>query len=143
MTKYQKKCVSYFVTSFSVVAAMLLILIKPNFKVPVSEHIGVSARTDKGIEFTKNSAVCDHMLVCDNIVSFEDFSVLANGTKKFRIKLQESLLIHRNGPQLNKTSDDVQDKHRKFRICVLLFITNGKMLKSRYETVKILLRINK
>ena len=45
------------------------------------------------------------MLVCNNIVSFEDFSVLANGTNDFRIKLQESLLIHRDGPQLNKTSE--------------------------------------
>ena len=39
------------------------------------------------------------------IKSFEDFSVLANGTNDFRIKLQESLLIHRDAPQLNKTSE--------------------------------------
>ena len=45
------------------------------------------------------------MLVCNNIASFEDFFVLANGTNDFRIKLQESLLIHRDGPQLNKTSE--------------------------------------
>ena len=45
------------------------------------------------------------MLVCNNNVSFEDFSVLANGTTEFRIKLQESLLIHRDGPHLNKTSE--------------------------------------
>ena len=44
----------------------------------------------------------DHILVCNNIVSFENFSVLANGTNDFRIKLQESH-IHRDGPQLNKT----------------------------------------
>ena len=47
------------------------------------------------------------MLVCNNIVSFEDFFVLANGTNDFRMKLQESLLIHRDGPQLNKTSESV------------------------------------
>ena len=46
----------------------------------------------------------DHMLVCNNIMSFEDFSVLANGTNDFRIKLRESVLIHRDGSQLNKTS---------------------------------------
>ena len=34
----------------------------------------------KNIKSTKNFAVHDHMLVCDTIVSFEDFSVLANGT---------------------------------------------------------------
>ena len=70
---------------------------KRHFKVRVSEHMGVSARTGKNIKSTKNSAVRDHMLVCNSIVSFEDFSVLANGTNDFRIELQESLLIHREG----------------------------------------------
>ena len=78
---------------------------KRHFKVRVSEHMGVSACTGKNIKYTKNSAVRDHMLVCNNIVSFEDFSVLANGTNDFRIKLQESPLIHRDGPQLNTTSE--------------------------------------
>ena len=59
--------------------------------------MGVSAHTGKNIKSTKNSAVRDHMLVCNRIVSFEDFSVLANGTNDFRIELQESILIHREG----------------------------------------------
>ena len=67
--------------------------------------MGVSARTGKNINSTKNLAVRDHMLVCNNIVSFEDFSVLANGTNDFRIKLQQSLLIYRDEPQLSKTSE--------------------------------------
>ena len=74
--------------------------IKRHFKVRVSQHMGVSAR--KIIKSTNNSAERDHMLVCNNIVSFEDFSVLANGANDFRIKLQESLLKHRDGAQLNK-----------------------------------------
>ena len=45
------------------------------------------------------------MLVCDNTVSFEDFFALANGTDDFRIKLQKIILIHRDGPLLNKTSE--------------------------------------
>ena len=81
--------------------------IKCHFKVHVSEHVGVSTRTGKNIKSTKNSAVHDHMLVCNNIVSFEDFSVLVNGTNDFRIKLQKSLLIHRDGSQLHKTSESV------------------------------------
>ena len=76
---------------------------KRQFKVCVSELMGVSTSTGKNIKSTKSSAVRD-MLVCNNIVSFEDFSILANGSNNFRIKLQESLLIHRDGPQLNKTS---------------------------------------
>ena len=63
--------------------------------------MGVPASTGKSIKSTKNSAAHDDMLVCNNIVSFEEFSVLAND---FRIKLQ-SLLIHRDRPQLNKTSE--------------------------------------
>ena len=47
----------------------------------------------------------DRMLVCNNILSFEDFFVSANENNDFRIKLQESLLKHRDGPQLNKTSE--------------------------------------
>ena len=71
---------------------------KRHFKVCVSEHMGVSACTLKNIKSTKHSAVRDHMLVCNDIVSFEDFSVLANGTNDFR--MQESLLVHRDGPKL-------------------------------------------
>ena len=80
---------------------------KRHFKVRVSEQMGVSARTDKNIKSTKYSAVRDHIVICNNIVSFEDFSILANGTNDFRIKLQESLLMNRDGPQLNKTSQSV------------------------------------
>ena len=94
---YKFQCSSYNATYYGKT--------KRHFKVPISEHIGVSARTGRNIKSTKNSAVCDHTLVCNNIVSFEDFSVLANGTKDFRKKLQESLLIHRDGSQLNKTSE--------------------------------------
>ena len=44
--------------------------IKCHFKVCVSEHMGVSARTGKNIKSIKNSAVRDHMLVCNNVLSF-------------------------------------------------------------------------
>ena len=42
--------------------------------------MGVSARAGENIKSTKSSAVRDLMLVCNNIVSFEEFSILANGT---------------------------------------------------------------
>ena len=58
---------------------------------------------------TKNSAVCDHMLITNNIMSFADFSVLANGTSNFKIKLQENILIHLDGPQLSKISESSFD----------------------------------
>ena len=70
--------------------------------------MGVSARAGENIKCTKSSAVRDHMLVCDNIVPFEDFTVLGNGTNAkyfFSIKLQICLLVHGNGSQLNKLSE--------------------------------------
>ena len=63
--------------------------------------MGVSACTGKNIKSTENSAVRDHVLVCDNIVSFEDFSVSANKTNG--LELQKSLLIRCDWSQLNKT----------------------------------------
>ena len=76
------------------------------FKFRVSEYIEIFALTGKNIKSTKILlCVRDHLLVSDNIVSFEDFSVLANGTNEFRIKLQENLLIHRGASELNKTSE--------------------------------------
>ena len=83
--------------------------------------MGVSARTVKSINSTKNSDVWDYMLVCDNIVSFEDFSVLPNGFNYFKIKLQ-SFLIHRNRSELNKAFDALKEYHvSSFAWFVLLF----------------------
>ena len=79
---------------------------KRHFKVRVSEHMGISARTDKNIMSTKNSAVRDQILVCNNILSFKDFSVLDNGTNDFRIKLQGRVLIHRDWSQLKKNTSE-------------------------------------
>ena len=107
MTKYQKKFVPYFVTSFSVLAAMLLIMVKPNVILRfVSRNIWDSLHSKIKIKISDLPKVMrDYMLVCNNIVSSEDFSVLTNGNNNFKIKLQESLLIHRDGPQLNRTSE--------------------------------------
>ena len=73
----------YFVTSFSIYYHKT----KRHFKVCVSKQMGTFARTEKNIKSTKNSVVGDHMLVCDNL-SYEELSVLVNGTNHFRIKLQ-------------------------------------------------------
>ena len=82
---------------------MLLFMVKPNITLSfVFLNIWESG---KSIKSTKNSAVLDHMLVCNNIVSFEEFSVLANRSNDFRLKLQETFLIHRDRPQLNKISE--------------------------------------
>ena len=59
------------------------------------------------IKSIKSPDVRDDMLVCNNIVSFEDFSVLANGTNGFKAKLLESILMLCDGSQLKATSETV------------------------------------
>ena len=77
---------------------MLLVAVKPN----VTLSFG-----SLDIWYTKNFTVSDHMIACNNTVSFENFYVLANGSNNFKTKLQEILLIHRDGLQFSKTSESV------------------------------------
>ena len=67
--------------------------------------MGVSIRTGKSVKPTKNSTLQDHMLDCDNKVSFEDFAVVTNDSIVFRTKFQESFLVYRDEPWLNKASE--------------------------------------
>ena len=51
---------------------------------------------------SKKSAVKDHMLMCNQLFSFDDFKVLASSNSEFHLKIKESLLISRDQPILNK-----------------------------------------
>ena len=51
----------------------------------------------------KESAVSDHRLQCDCVISFDDFDVLASDTNNFRLLIKESLLIKRDKLILNRT----------------------------------------
>ena len=44
----------------------------------------------------------DHMLICDQPVSFDDFKVLTSSNSEFHLKIKESLLISRDQAVLNK-----------------------------------------
>ena len=70
--------------------------------VRVGEHSGISPLTGKKSKSKKSTAVKDHMLFCDHIVSIEDFKILATSSSDFHIKVKESLLISRDEPILNK-----------------------------------------
>ena len=48
------------------------------------------------------TAIKDHMLFCDHLVSLEDFKILASSNSEFHLKIKESLLILRDKPELNK-----------------------------------------
>ena len=51
---------------------------------------------------SKESKIRDHILNCNNIPSFEKFTILANRNNKFVLAIKESLLIKRDRPILNK-----------------------------------------
>ena len=49
-----------------------------------------------------STAVKDHILFCDHIVSINDFKILATSDSDFYVKVKKSLLISRDEPILNK-----------------------------------------
>ena len=72
-----------------------------HINVRIGEHIGISILTKNKVK-PKGSAVSDHLLLCNNSQSFENFSVLTKENKKFLLKLKESLLIMRDKLSLNR-----------------------------------------
>ena len=62
--------------------------------------MGISNLTEKQVKNMKESAVSDHHLQCDCVISFGDFDVLASDTNNF---IKESLSIKQDKPILNCT----------------------------------------
>ena len=73
-----------------------------HFKVRAGEQSGISPLTKKRSKLKKIKAVKDHMFICDQPVSFDNFKVLASSNSEFHLKIKESLLILRDQPVLNK-----------------------------------------
>ena len=71
-------------------------------KVRSGEHIGISPLTFRKVKPLKESAICDHLLNCNNIPSFDEFTILAYGQHNYILEVKESLLIKRDRPVLNK-----------------------------------------
>ena len=74
-----------------------------HLKVRLGEHIRISPLTFKKTKPSKESAIHDHLLNCNNIPSFEEFTILTNGNNKFDLEIKESLLIKGDRPILNKS----------------------------------------
>ena len=49
----------------------------------------------------KSAADKDYMLISDQLVSFDDFKVLASSNSEFHLKIKESLLMSRDQTVLN------------------------------------------
>lgn len=66
------------------------------------KHIGISPFTFKKAQPSQESSICEHLLQCDNSTSFDEFTILAHGSKKYLLEIQESYLIKPNQPVLNQ-----------------------------------------
>ena len=73
-----------------------------HLKVRLGEHIGISPLTFKKTKPSKESVIRDHLLNCNNIASFEEFTILTKENNKFVLEIKETLLIKRNISILNK-----------------------------------------
>ena len=54
------------------------------------EHIGISLLTFKEVKPQAESSICAHLLFCNHDPSFDDFTILAQGTNKFLLEIKES-----------------------------------------------------
>ena len=66
----------------------------------VGEHLDVSLLTGKKSKAKTNTAIKDHMLFCDYVVSLKDFKILANSNSEFHFSIKKSLLISRDKTEL-------------------------------------------
>ena len=73
----------------------------------VGEHSGVSPLTGKKSKAKTTTAIKDHMLFCDYVVSFKDFKILASSNSEFHLEIKESLLISRDKPELNRNENSL------------------------------------
>ena len=79
-------------------------------RVRAVEHIGLSPLTFKKCKASKESAVRDHLVFCNNDPFFEEFPVLPKASSKFSLDSKESLL---------KRYTQLEKKHR---FCEIAFI---------------------
>ena len=71
-----------------------------NLYMPISEHQGKSYRTGNYVH-TTNSSIFDHKLSCDTQIEANNFKILDHSSSEFRLRILESLYIHKERPQLN------------------------------------------
>ena len=75
-----------------------------HFVTRASVHMGASNLTGKRIKNAKESAISDHLYLCNSPISFDDFDILASISNKFKLLIKERLFIKRDKPLLNRTT---------------------------------------
>ena len=66
-----------------------------------NEHAGLSPLTGVFLKGQNSTTVRDHMLVCDTLVTRENFILLGADSNNFHLRIKESLFIMREEPNLN------------------------------------------
>ena len=75
-----------------------------HLKVGSGEHIGILPLTFRKAKPSKVIAIRDHLLICNNVLSFNEFTILAYGHHKYILETKESLVIKRARTVLNKNT---------------------------------------
>ena len=94
-----------------------------HLNVRVCEHSDVSLLTGTRLKSKTTTALKDHMLICDHVVSLEDFKILTGSNLEFYLKVKESLLISRHKPELNK-NDLMNVFPNEYFICTRFYYNN-------------------
>ena len=99
-----------------------------HLKVRSGEQIGIlSPLTFRKVKPSKECAFCDNLLNCNNIPSFDEFTILTYRHHRYILEMKESLLIKRDRPILNNNSSaklflfDNNWNFERFYYTVLLF----------------------
>ena len=77
-------------------------------KIRSGEHIAILPLTFRKVKPSKDSAIRDRLLNCNNSHSFDELTILAYGHHKYILEIKESLLIKRDRPVLNENINSVK-----------------------------------
>ena len=131
-TLYPKTLYLMLFKKFRLVSAMIPIIAKVS-DTPIKksgEHIGVPILTWKKVKPSADSTACNHLLHCNFLPSFDSFSILAHGSKKYFLKLKDDLLITRNKPTINRNINSTSlyqfgtDSSRLLAYSKLVYLTS-------------------
>ena len=78
-----------------------------HLKVRSGEDIGISPWKFRKVKPSKESAIGEHLLNCNNISSFDEFTILSYGHHTYILEIKESLLIKRDRPVRNKNISSI------------------------------------
>ena len=73
-----------------------------HLNIRVGEHSSVSPLTWKKSKAKTTTAIKDHILLWDHVVSLEYSKILASSNSEFHLKIKGSLLISSDKPELNR-----------------------------------------